>query len=88
MQDTDAFVPPSRPKHFLNNDAKKLAKHYKASDEDFSLELRQMELMLQRMNAAEIYLEIRTPGKYYYFFILFNYSIIKRKFICFKKKTN
>jgi len=57
----DAFVPSSV--HFLNvNATATFAKHYKANEEDLSLELRQMTRMLQRMKSNGRYPEL-TPGQ-------------------------
>ena len=57
----DAFVPSSV--HFLKvNATTAFAKHYKAKEEDLSLELRQMTRMLQRMKSNGRYPEL-TPGQ-------------------------
>lgn len=57
----DAFVPSSN--QFLNiNTATAFAKHYKANEEDLSLELRQMTRMLQRMKSEGRYPEF-TSGQ-------------------------
>lgn len=57
----DTFVPSSE--HFLNMDtAKAFANHYKANEEDLSLELRQMKRMLERMKSEGKYPEF-TRGQ-------------------------